>query len=109
MRHEPIGYSTVPMVFVWLEEDGISGIDGFYGPVLPLNSTNSLKDMDRLAEFMTMPGGVCTRCEMDNRCPWPGTIHRDVIDIDITGKPRCRSLRCGAGISFDLHAFAFNF
>src|SRR5690242_11492603 len=65
--HEAVRGGAVPVVLTGLEEDAVAGPDDLDGAALALAQADALRDEDRLAVGVGVPGGPGAGREMDAR------------------------------------------
>src|SRR5690242_4039059 len=65
--HEAVRGGAVPVVLAGLEEDAVAGPDDLDGAALALAQADALRDEDRLAVGVGVPGGPGAGREMDAR------------------------------------------
>src|SRR5215213_1507084 len=63
--HEPVRSGAVPMILAGVKEDAVAGADLFDGGATALAAADALGDVDRLAEWVGVPGRACPRREVD--------------------------------------------
>ena len=96
--HEAVGGGAVPVVLAGLEEDAVAGADLLDRPASALAAADAFRDVDRLAERVSVPGRARARREVDQRradARGSGRC-RNSVDVDVTREPLVGPLAVGS-------------